>query len=338
MRLLVIGPVEPYRGGIARHTTALSRELASRKGNHVAILSFARQYPRTLYPGQSDRVPTGRQVNAIETDICIDTVNPISWHSAARRALRFRADIAIIPAWTFFVAPALGYIARALNRQGVTVIVVVHNVEDHESARWKLLLSRFQLRQATRFITNNAALALALDREVPDVPAVISPHPLYDDYPMPAELLPRSAEVELLFFGFVRPYKGLEVLIRSIAASSFKDIHLSVVGEFWRGRAEVEALVTELGLESRVEIIPRYVSDTEAATFFERCDAVVAPYQSATASGVLALAQWYEKPVIASDIPGLADAIDNGKTGWLFPAGDVQALAELLSSRVSQAI
>lgn len=336
MRVSIIGPVVPFRSGIARHTTALARELARRPGDDVSIVSFSRQYPSLLYPGESDTDPDARVPEGLNADFCLDSINPLSWRKAALRVLQSHPDVAVIPAWTFFLAPCLGFIARALRKRDVPVVMIVHNAEDHEAARWKSSLSRFQLRQGSRFLTHNSAIAADLKRLVPDIPVSIRPHPVYDDYPEPRGDLPRTHALELLFFGLVRPYKGLDVALRGLAAADLEDVRLSVVGEFWQGRAETEALIRELGLSSKVELVPRYVSDQEAAEYFDRCDAVMAPYRSATGSGVVALAQWYRRPVIASDVPGLSQAIVDGKTGWLFPAGDVSALARLLESQVSR--
>jgi glycosyltransferase involved in cell wall biosynthesis len=172
---------------------------------------------------------------------------------------------------------------------------------------------------------------------VPGLPTRVCPHPLYDDYPAAAGSLPRRAGLELLFFGLVRPYKGLDLLLDALALCPDVDLHLSIVGEFWSGLDAARERIARAGLESRVELVPRHVSDAEAAEYFARADALVAPYRAASGSGVLALAQWYGVPVIASDVAGLAEAVDDGRTGWLFPAGDAQALADVLRHRASRA-
>ena len=143
---------------------------------------------------------------------------------------------------------------------------------------------------------------------MPETPIEVSAHPVYDDYPEPRGTLAREAGLELLFFGLIRPYKGLDLALEALAASGRDDVRLSVVGEFWEGRDQIDALIARLALEDRVTLVPRYVTDAEAAEYFSRSDALVAPYRSATGSGVVALAQWYARPVIASDVPGLAEA------------------------------
>lgn len=336
MKICVIGPVSPFRSGIARHTTALVRALSARPDTDVSVVSFSRQYPRSLFPGASDIDPAAAQPEGVETRFILDTVNPLSWRRVARAALDSGPDLAVIPAWTFFTAPCLGYLARALRRAGIPVAMVVHNAEDHEAAGWKRRLSRFQLHQATRFVTHNASIAADLHRLVPGVSTVVQPHPVYDDYPKPRGTLQREAGLELLFFGLVRPYKGLDIALTALARARRRDIRLAIVGEFWQGRAETEALISEHGLRDSIELVPRYVADHEAAEYFARADVVVAPYRTATGSGVLALAQWYRRPVIVSDTPGLAETVVHGRNGWIFPVDDAESLSVLLDECVTR--
>ena len=337
MRTLVIGPLSPFRSGVARHTTALVRELAQRPGIELSVLSFSRQYPRILFPGSDDRDSETSPPEGVEIDFCLDSIDPLNWHSQSKRMWRTRPELAIIPAWTFFIALCLGALARSLRKNQVPVTMVVHNAEDHEAALWKRALSRFQLRQADRFITHNSTIADDLARIVPGIPTIVHPHPIFDEYPEPKGSLPISAALELLFFGIVRPYKGLDVALKAFAAAKLPDARLSIVGEIWDDGGEMRGLIDSLGLSDRVNLVSRYVSDQEAAEYFARCDAVLAPYRSASASGVVALAQRYGRPIIASDIPGLAASVIDGKTGWLFPAGDTEALADLLRTKVSRA-
>lgn len=332
----MIGPVTPFNSGIARHTTALAGELARCADVEVFAVSFSRLYPSLLYPGASDRNPEETAPQGIDTDFCLDTLNPLTWRAAAAKILRRKPDLAVIPAWTFFVAPCLGFVARALRQRGVQVVTVVHNAEDHEAAWWKSRLSQFQLRQSSRLVAHSAAIARDLRRLTPELPVTIRPHPVYDTYPLPRGDLPRRAGLELLFFGLIRPYKGLDIALRALRDSARADVRLTVAGEFWQGQAETRALIGELGLDDAVELVPRHVSDQEAAEYFARCDAVIAPYRSVTSSAVVALAQWYGRPVIASDLPGLSEAVAAGETGWLFPAGDIRALADILAGEVSR--
>lgn len=262
----------------------------------------------------------------------------MSWFGARRDLTRFAPDAVIVPAWTFFVAPCLGWISWRLRRYGIPVVSVVHNVSDHEEAGWKMRLSLFQLRQAQVFVTHNSSLASALRARLAGVVAnpriLVHPHPFFEQYPEPRIALPRRAGLELLFFGLVRPYKGLDVALRAIARCHRTDLRLSAVGEFWEGREETEALIHELGIADRVELVPRYVTDAEAAQYFARADVVVLPYRSVTASGVVPVAYRYGKPVVVSDLPGLIDVVRPGETGWVVSPDDPDALARLLDEEI----
>ncbi|MEL6642574.1 MAG: glycosyltransferase family 4 protein [Pseudomonadota bacterium] len=336
IRVAIIGPIAPFRSGIARHTTALARALARRQDVVVKVFSFDRLYPKWAYPGESEKDDSLGKPAELDTDYTLDTLNPLTWRRTTRACLAWCPDLVVIPAWSFVVAPALGTIAQQLRANGVPVTMIVHNAQDHEAAAWKTALSRFQLRKAQRFVTHNTGLQQTLATMVPGRETAISPHPVYDDFPKAMGTLPRRAGIELLFFGLLRPYKGLDIALKALARVE-ADVHLTVAGEFWDGRSETEELIQTLGLEDRVELLPRYVADAEAAELFHRADVLLAPYRSVTGSGVVAMAQWYGLPVVASDLPGFAEAIRPGETGWLVPPEDVDALAKCLGSDVTPA-
>jgi glycosyltransferase involved in cell wall biosynthesis len=327
-RIALAGPFPPIRSGVARHTAALARALGARADVVVGCWGFRRQYPALLYPGADERQPQATAAAGVEETL--DGVNPLSWERTARAVRAWRPDTIVTPAWTFFLAPALARVAAAGGGAGAARCVIVHNAFDHEGAAWKRALSLRQLAGADRFVTHNAALAETLRERFPRTPTSVFPHPVFDDFPEPAGALPRRAALELLFFGLVRPYKGLDILVEALALSGRRDVRLTVAGEFWEGLAAVRARVAELGLSDLVELIPRYVGDAEAAEYFRRADAVVLPYRSVTGSGVVANALHYGRAVVASDLPGLAEVVRDGETGWLFEAGDSGALAAVL--------
>jgi D-inositol-3-phosphate glycosyltransferase len=335
-RIVVVGPVEPFRSGVARHTSALAKALAARPDTQVDVLSFSRQYPALLFPGEDDRAPDGARLAEPKTRYGIDSLNPLTWFAAARPIAANAPDLVVMPAWTFFLAPCLGTVARRARRSGAAIVMVVHNVSDHEAAFYKSWLSAWQLRAATGFITHNEGLAAALRGVVPDARIAVRPHPLFH-YPAPRNTLPRRAELELLMFGIVRPYKGLEVLLHAIAQAQRTSIRLSVVGEFWENLDATKALIARLGIGDRVELVPRFVSDAEAAEYFARADAVVLPYRAVTGSGVVPLAYRYGKPVVVSRLPGFLELVVDGQTGWTVPVDDPGALAAAIDTRVTAA-
>lgn len=328
-RVAVVGPVPPIRSGVARHTAATAQALA--RVAQVRLWSFSRQYPGWLYPGEAERSADLHPPERLTIDWSLDGVSPLSWRRTASRIASWQPDLAVFPAWTFFLAPALGTVARSLRRRGVPVCAVVHNAVDHEAAWWKNRLSRWQLVQADRYVAHNDTLADDLRNVTPGAAVEVFPHPVFDDFPQPRGTLARRAALELLFYGLVRPYKGLDIAIEALALSGRRDVRLTIAGEFWQGVDRTQAQIARLGLSDMVEILPGHVSDADTAELFARADAVVLPYRTVSGSGIVPMACHYGRAVIASDLPGLASVIEDGRTGWLFPAEDAGSLGEIIA-------
>ncbi len=352
MRIALIGPAHPYKGGGARHTTELARWLAA-AGHDVVIESWSRQYPAGLYPGgrQTVDVPEGEPFP--HTLRRLSWRRPASWFAAGRR-LR---DMDLV-AFALLIPPqAVPYLAvltgltgrrgarRARDRRPRTV-VICHNVAPHESRPGDQMLTRRLLRRAGAVLTHSAAeaaraRALAPDAQVaavrmpPHLPAAV-PAPGPVDHAAPdhdqAEFSPihQSAPCRLLFFGIVRPYKGLDVLLGAMARVS-PDVTLTVAGEFW-GKAEEEtrALVGRLGLTGRVTLRPGYVSADQIPALFAAADALVLPYRSATSSQNAWLAFAHGVPVVVTRAGTLADAVRDGVDGVVCEPGDEDDLARAL--------
>jgi D-inositol-3-phosphate glycosyltransferase len=325
----IVGPVEPFRSGIARHTTALARSLQRRPGVQVKVVSFSRQYPALLFPGESDRASDTTLPSDLDVETLLDSLNPLTWALAVQKIRRFRPHLVLAPAWTFFLAPCFTFVLRQLRRQNIPVVAMVHNVADHDGGQLRRRLSTLQLRQADAYITHTHQLAKGIANVVPGAKVKVLPHPVFD-YPQPSGSLSRRADLELLMFGIVRAYKGLDVLLRGLSVSKKASVKLSVVGEVWRDAGDVKRLVNELGIEQKVELVLRYLTDAEAAEYFARADVVVLPYRSVTGSGVLPLAFHYGRPVAASRLPGFLELVREGETGWLVPVGDAATWADTI--------
>jgi len=325
-RIAVVGPFPPIRSGIARHTEAVARTFEARLGVRLRRWGFRRQFPGWLYPGNSERHPAqnGAASGVTET---LDGANPLSWERTVREIAAWSPDLVIVPAWTFAIAPSLGWVSRRLAGKGVETCMIVHNAYDHEAAFWKDRLTSWQLGAAGRFVTHNEALAGELAARFPRRPAQVFPHPTFDDLPPARGRMKRRAGIELLFFGLVRPYKGLDVLLDAMAMVRRRDIALTIAGEFWQGLDETRKRIAGLGREDAIELLPRFVTDDEAAELFHRADAVVMPYRAVSGSGVVATACHYGRAVIASDLPGLSGVVRHDETGWLFEAGNAAELA-----------
>jgi glycosyltransferase involved in cell wall biosynthesis len=327
-KLGLIGPILPYRSGIAQHTTMLHRALQNRA--ELATLSFSRQYPAWLFPGETDRDPFRVDYSEPGVEYVIDSIDPRTWRCAVERLVSAEAEALILPWWTVFFVPLLAYLKRACTRRRIGVVFMCHNIVEHEAARYKVALSRMALSDARGYCLQSQSEADKLKGLLPEARISVHPHPLYDQFPPAKRRLVRHAPLELLFFGIVRPYKGLDVLLEAMALLERRDVHLSVVGEFWHDKDALLKRMNVLGLSDRIEVVPRYVSDQEAADYFTRADAVVLPYRSATGTGIIPMAYHYGKPVLATRIGGLRDVVLEGKTGLLVAPKSPQALAEAI--------
>jgi glycosyltransferase involved in cell wall biosynthesis len=203
-------------------------------------------------------------------------------------------------------------------------------VLDHEQAAWKRLLTRLVLRQGSRFVVHSQVEADRLQALIPGATVTVHPHPIYDQFPPSTHELPRRAALELLFYGFVRPYKGLDILVEAMGLLKDKDVFLTIAGEFWEGQQAIETRIRELGIANRIEVRARYHSDEETADLFTRADVVVLPYRSATGSGVVPIAYHYNRPVLVSRVGGLPDVVIEGETGWIVDPGDSAGLCSVL--------
>lgn len=328
-RLALFGPVLPYRGGIAQHTTMLLRAL--RDLADVEAFSFSRQYPRLIFPGESDRDPAFEGHEEPGVRYVVDSVNPLTWRSAARRAACSRPAAAFMPWWTFFWAPCFGYIAGFLRRRGIPVVFLSHNVVDHESAGWKASLARGVLRHGGAHVVHTASDEVKLKALLgDDVLVARRAHPMYAQFPPSRGTLPRRAALELLFFGFVRLYKGLDVLVEAMGLLRDEDVRLTIAGEFWAGSEATQMRLGELGVAEKVEVLDGYLAEDQVAELFGRADAVVLPYRSGTGSGVIGLAYSYGKPVVVTRVGGLPDVVSDGETGFVVEPESPEALADAM--------
>jgi glycosyltransferase involved in cell wall biosynthesis len=250
--------------------------------------------------------------------------------------MEFKPQLVVIPWWTIFWAPCFGYLAMALKRKGVPVLFFCHNVIEHESGNWKFWLTRKVLANGKRFVVHAQEDKINLNRLFPNPDVTVHVHPIYDQFPAAKGVLPRRRNLELLFYGFVRPYKGLGRLIEAMGKLKGEDVQLTVAGEFWEGEEEIRLRIKNLGIDNQVELRSRYHTDQETAELFERADIVVLPYRSATGTGVVPVAYHYDTPVIVTRVGGLPDVVQDGLTGWIVDPQCPEALVEVIDSATSE--
>jgi glycosyltransferase involved in cell wall biosynthesis len=337
MRIALVGPAHPYKGGGARHTTELAHRLAA-AGHDVIIESWRAQYPSLLYPGQQtlDR-PEGWPYP--RTYRRLAWYRPDGWLAAGRR-LR-PADLVIFALLTPLQAPSYVSVLTALGPRRPRTMVICHNVLPHERRPGDVVLTRNLLTRVDTVIVHSAEQAAQARDLAPDVPIVVArmpPHLPLGGYGGTSSPAVRGGglagvvppETKLLFFGIVRPYKGLDVLLRALAKAP-AHVTLTVAGEFWGGTAETEQLIADLRLTGRVRLRPGYVPAREIPALFAAADALVLPYREATASQNVLLAFAFGVPVVTTTAGALAEAVHDGVDGLTCAPGDVEDLARALT-------
>lgn len=334
-RYCLIGPTYPYRGGIAHYTTLLAQQLLRETKHDLLFISFSQQYPAWLFPGRSDK-EVGEQWAAIAAEYILNPLNPLSWWHTLRRIQQWQPDAVIVPWWHPFFAPAWGVLGRGLKHMAkkATLVYVCHNVLPHEASLFDKAALRFALAPADGYLVHAQSEAERLQLFLPQAQIRINPHPTYavlaehdwgqDDA---ALSLPAQCPV-LLFCGLVRPYKGLDILLRALPlVLAQQHVHLAVVGEFWKDKPTYMGLIDELKLADHVTIVDAYVSNALLAAYVRRANVVVVPYRTATQSGVVQLAFGAGTPVITTNVGGLAEAVAHGETGLVVEPEDPVALA-----------
>jgi len=334
MNIIILGPAYPLRGGIAHHTALLSRELA--KKHAVQVITFKRQYPKLLFPGKTQK-ESGGELLRVQSEELLDSVNPFNWIATGWKIRTKAADLLIFAHSMPFFGPCYGTIA-ALARWGTRTktLYLCHNIVPHEPRWGDSAFTKYAFRSADYFLVQSQEVERDLLRLLPRARYVVSPHPIYELFgePLPKRearnRLNISAKRVLLFFGYVRRYKGLGVLIEAMKylKDNMSDVLLLVVGEFYEDESLYRQKVKDLGLEACIRFVSEYVPQEDVATYFSSADVVVLPYLSATQSGIAQVAYNFSKPVIATNVGGLSEVVLDNVTGYLVPSNDPRALAQ----------
>lgn len=330
IKIAVVGPGWPLRGGIAQYSTKLVAELAG--WHDVRHVSYARQYPGLLFPGKTQVDESPRPAGCIAAP-ALDSLNPVTWVRTADELAGAGVGHAVLMWWHPFFAPCLGTLARRLAKRGVRSTFLCHNVAPHEGSRFNRVLSRWAFAPAASFVVHARELTASLaDLAPPGARVAVSPHPLYDQYGTPpprqeARLalgLPAAGPV-LLFFGLIRAYKGVFTAIEALR--ELPEATLVIAGECYEPEGPYRARIAELGLTGRVRFENRFIPNHEVAPYFAAADVVTLPYHNASASGVIPIAYAMGRPVVATAVGGLPEAVIEDETGHLVPPRDAGALA-----------
>jgi glycosyltransferase involved in cell wall biosynthesis len=329
MKIVLCGTAYPLRGAMAQLNAILASHLSARSS--VEIVSFSRQYPSLLFPGKTQIDPS-KPLFDLKITPMVDSINPFTWFSAGNYIASLKADLLVIRYWMPFFGPSFGTIARRAKKgTGTKVVYICDNVIPHEKRPGDIALTKYALSCADHCIVHSNAVGRDLASLLPQMPQTMIPHPLYEVFggPLPKEKAKQqaglSAKKVILFFGYVRAYKGLPVLLNALTL--LPDVHLCIVGEFYEDESKYRQMVTDLKLNDRVTIVSDYVANDRVPVYFCAADAVILPYLSATQSGIAQVAYNFDKPVIATNVGGLAEVVRDNITGFIVPANDRDALA-----------
>jgi glycosyltransferase involved in cell wall biosynthesis len=322
--IIILGPAHPLRGGIAAFNERLAAQL-HQEGHQVILYSFSLQYPSFLFPGKSQYTASPAP-DGLDIRTRLNSVNPLNWLRTGREIRRLNPDMVITRFWLPFLAPSLGTVLRRIRRGGhARIVCIADNVIPHEKRPGDRALTAYFLRACDAFIAMSTIVLNELRRLSPK-PAVLVAHPLYDQFggPMsPGEArrklgIPREGRL-LLFFGFIRHYKGLDILLQAMADPRVRGlgVRLIVAGEFYESEGPYREMILQKGLGDAVILHSRFIADEKVSSYFSAADAVVLPYRSATQSGIAPLAYHFERPMLATRVGGLPETITEGKTGLL---------------------
>ncbi len=349
MKIIIVGSAHPYRGGLATFNERLATEFLN-AGHDVEMITFSLQYPSFLFPGKT-QYTTSPKPEKLNISRKINSTNPFNWIKTGYKIKNKNADLVIFCYWMSFMAPCFGTIARKIRKNGKTkCIALVHNMIPHEQNILDKILPPYFVKSMDGFIALSKSVVDDIDKfDKKDKPKTFSPHPIYDHYGIRLEREKALRELGLsadsryvLFFGLVRAYKGLDLLLDAFADSRIKDsnIKLIVAGEFYQEEKLYRDQISSLGLEDKIIIHNEFIPDEKVNLYFSACDIIAQTYKSATQSGVTQIAFHFEKPMLVTNVGGLCEIVINNESGYVTepkPEEISEAIFDFFSNSKGQA-
>ena len=327
MNIVIIGPAYPYRGGLSAYNERLARAFED-DGHNVKVYTFSLQYPQFLFPGKTqylEEEPTYK-LNIVRA---VNSVNPLNWLRVGNELRKAKPDLIICKYWLPFMGPAFGTILRQIKKNKHTkVISILDNIIPHESRIGDKPFTKYFVKPIDGFIAMSKKVDDDLSFFDTQKPRLISPHPIFDNF---GEMVSRETALEylkldsqykyMLFFGLIREYKGLDILLEAFADKALKDdnIKLIIAGEYYTDKKPYLALIEKYQLEDKIIHVEKFIQDSEVKYYFCASDLVVQPYKTATQSGVTQIAYHFNKPMIVTDVGGLKEMCPDGKVGYVVP-------------------
>lgn len=337
-KVIIIGPAHPLRGGgLATFNHRLAKEFIA-LGHDCTIWSFSLQYPAFLFPGKSqytnEPAPEG-----IPIKTKINSINPLNWITTGRQLQKEKADVIVVRYWLPFMGPALGTIIRlARKNKHSKIICIADNIIPHEKRPGDKPFTQYFVKACDGFITMSQKVFNDLRKFEKHKPAALVPHPLYDNFGPGISKEQARAELNIsnndkiaLFFGFIRKYKGLDLLLKAMPflKKTLPDLKLLVAGEFYEDEKGYHDLINELDIKNKVMLHTQFIKDADVKHYLCAADVVVQPYKNATQSGVTPLAYHFEKPMVVTNVGGLPDMVPHEKAG-IVTQPEPQAIAHAL--------
>lgn len=334
MKIAFLSTFYPYRGGIAQFNAHLYQALS--KQHEVKAFNFTRQYPDFLFPGQTQYVTPEDKAVPVETVRILDSANPLTWCRAARAILREKPDLVVFGYWMSYFAVSLTPVARILRKHGVKTVTVVHNAIPHEPKFFDKPLARRFFRQNDTLVSMCDAVTADIRSLCPEARVVQRPHPVYDHFGEKRDKFEARQALgldpdlrTLLFFGLIRDYKGLDLLIDALPLLG-EGYQLVIAGECYGSFDKYQSRIAATGMGANIKVFNRYIGDDEVPLFFSAADVCVLPYRSATQSGITAISLHFDLPVVATPVGGLAESIEKPGIGLMTSAISADAIADAI--------
>jgi glycosyltransferase involved in cell wall biosynthesis len=325
MKIRLIGTAYPYRGGLAAYNERLAREFLE-LGHEVTIETFTLQYPSLLFPGKTQLAGWGPPEH-LKIIRSVNSVSPLNWIITGRRIRKEKDDLVLVKYWMPFMSPCFSTLARLIRKNGRTrIICIADNIIPHEKRPGDAFLTRFFLNSIDGIVTMSENVSADVSLFNRELPVRLSPHPLFDDF---GEIVSRETALKhlsldpgyryLLFFGFIRDYKGLDWLLKAFADERLRKypVKLIVAGEFYSESKPYFDLIAQLRLQEYVVLKTEFIPNKEVNRYFCACDMVVQPYKQATQSGVTQIGYYFNKPMLVTRVGGLPEMIPHMKVGYV---------------------
>lgn len=324
-KIVFLGPVHPFRGGIAASSERLAQEFV-KLGNEVELHTFTLQYPGILFPGKT-QFSSSESPKDLRIKRTHSSVNPISWYTAGKAIKKLKPDLIICRFWMPFMAPCFGTIIKIAKANKQTkAVAVIDNIIPHEKRPGDKPLAQYFCNQIDAFVVMSKSVELEIKPFLTKQPVKYIPLPIFDNYGDPMDKVEArkwlnisSDEKIILFFGFIRDYKGLDLLIKAMADDRIKaaGIKLVIAGEYYANQAMYEQLIEELGVGDQLILKTDFIPDEEVKYYFSAADLVVQTYKTATQSAISQLAYHFEKPMVVTNVGGLPEIVQHGKAGYV---------------------